>query len=123
MKKHYCPICGNELESAYEIGDICPCCRNECDFSDDVLAEELVKFCDKDFESAGYDKHKLAATYPDLPQKMARQLLRAQWINNQDESKLNIINKEMNNRSITRAEKQLRNINVDIHDYLKSYNI
>jgi len=109
MNRFYCPICGKELVEEFAIGDICSCCGNESCVSDDILSDELIKFSNKDFACAGYNRRELEE-YSVMPIKIAHKLLRANWINNGCIWKYNDLNEMPCNWSMDKAKEQLINI-------------
>lgn len=117
MDKHFCPICGNRLLDEFATGDICSCCGNESGFDDDILSEELVKFSDEDFTAAKLKKSELEK-YPLMPLDIAYHLLRAKWIVQGCKWKYNMRNEKPDSWGIEEAEKQLKNIDVNINNYM-----
>lgn len=101
----------------FATGEICPCCGNESGFDDHILAEELVKFSDEDFAAAKLKKSELEK-YPLISLDIAYHLLRAKWIVQDCKWKYNMRNEKPGNWGIEKAEEQLKNIDVNINDYL-----
>ncbi|SHK54311.1 hypothetical protein [Paramaledivibacter caminithermalis] len=119
MEKYYCPICGYELKEEFSIGIICPCCGNESGFEDDILFDELKEFSSKDFKVAKVDKDELIRkSIEPIPIKIAYRLLRAKWINKGCKWTYNSKNERPKDWGIEKAKEQLKNIGVDIDNYL-----
>ncbi|WP_026477518.1 hypothetical protein [Alkaliphilus transvaalensis] len=117
MSRYFCSICGKVLLEEFTIGYICACCGNESCVSDDLLPEELEKFTNQDFNSAGYVKSDLEK-YDRMPVEVAHRLLRAKWINSGCKWKFNDENEMPNDWGLEKAKQQLSNIDEDIDDYI-----
>ncbi len=108
-----CPICGYDLGEEYAIGEICPCCFNESDFDDDILYDELDRFCDADFlmtylKKEDFGELRNIKPEPAISIEIAHSLLRAEWIRKgykwySDEDR-------PNDWSVEKAKKQLENL-------------
>lgn len=87
---YYCPICGCKLNSAFTIGEICPCCGNESECDDHI--ENSIDF-------TIYSKEK------------AWEILRNKWIN---EGCPWVFRGKPTDWNKNMAKKQLKNINIYI---------
>lgn len=114
----YCPICGNKLEGPFARGDICNCCGNEARYDDDITFRELKRFTFKDFKMSRRGAKRFKPFDEALPLDIAHDLLRAKWINNGCKWRYNSYGEKPVGWNLEMAKQQLRNINIDIEEYL-----
>ncbi|WP_282804602.1 hypothetical protein [Clostridium tetani] len=116
--KHYCPICGFELEHTFTLGVIC----DDVDFIKDTVDRDKYEF----YVLMAAELHMKNQVIPKkiseflsnakLSEEEIWERLRENWIRDGCKFKWHYKNKKIVNWNIKKAEKQLLNINVGLNN-------
>ncbi|WP_427340962.1 hypothetical protein [Caloranaerobacter sp. DY30410] len=119
----YCPVCGFRLTYELVPGHICNCCGYEYDVDDYITIEEIEMLKKYDKIISNSLRSKIMDLNIDrekgLPIDIAQEILRIKWIKGGCKWHSKNKNGMPHNWSLKMAEEQLKNINIDIKDYLK----